>query len=288
MTAGIAVPTQARPLPAAEPFLVARGLVKHFGHVTALDGADFDLAAGEVLALVGDNGAGKSTLIKALSGALVPDAGHIVLDGRPVVFQSPGDARRNGIETVYQDLAVSPALDVVGNMFLGREIRRPGPLGAIFRALDHRAMRDATISHLADLGISLKSVAQPVETLSGGQRQAVAVARAAAWGHRVIIMDEPTAALGVKQSGQVLGLIHRIRDRGMSVVLISHNMPQVFEVADRIMVLRLGRRAAVLRPSETTMAEVVSIMVGAVPAPVDGEPAAPPTTDPPSTSAPRA
>lgn len=252
------------------PFLVARGLVKHFGHVTALDGADFDLAAGEVVALIGDNGAGKSTLVKMLAGALAPDEGEISLDGGVVHLRTPAEARRCGIETVYQDLAVAPALDVVANMFLGRELRRPGPLGSVFRVLDHGAMREAARGHLRDLGISLKSVTQSVETLSGGQRQAVAVARAAAWGRRVIILDEPTAALGVKQSGQVLDLVRRIRDRGLSVVLISHNMPHVFDVADRIAIMRLGRRVAVLRPADTTMADVVSIMVGAVavPAPV--------------------
>jgi fructose transport system ATP-binding protein len=252
--------------PAPEPFLVARGLTKRFGHVTALDGADFDLLAGEVLGLIGDNGAGKSTLIKILSGALQPDEGSFSLDGHEVTFHSPSDARKAGIETVYQDLAVSPALDVATNMFLGREIRRPGLAGSLLHMIDHRAMREETRQHLVDLGITLYSVTQQVETLSGGQRQALAVARAAAWGRRVIIMDEPTAALGVKQSRQVLDLVRRIRDRGLSIVLISHSMPDVFAVADRIAIMRLGRRVAVVRPAETPMTEVVSIMVGAMPA----------------------
>ena len=175
----------------------------------------------------------------------------------------PPDARRAGIETVYQDLAVSPALDVVTNMFLGREIRRAGPAGSLLRMIDHRAMREATQSHLVDLGIKLSSVNQSVETLSGGQRQALAVARAAAWGQRVIIMDEPTAALGVTQSRQVLDLVRRVRDRGQSVILISHSLPDVFGVADRLAIMRLGRRVADLPTAKTTMEEVVSIMVGA-------------------------
>lgn len=248
------------------PLLQARGLVKRYGHVSALDGADFDLLAGEVLAVVGDNGAGKSTLIKALAGAVVPDAGEILLDGRHVTFRSPLDARRAGIETVYQDLAMAPALDVTSNLFLGRERRRQDVIGWVFRKLDGKAMRTAAEAHLAGLGMTVGYVDQPVETLSGGQRQAVAVARASVWSRRVVIMDEPTAALGVKQAGQVLDLIRRTRDRGLAVVLISHNMPQAFEVADRISVMRLGRRVAVLRPRETSMVEVVAIITGAAPA----------------------
>jgi fructose transport system ATP-binding protein len=248
------------------PVLAARGLVKRFGHVTALDGSDFELFPGEVLAVVGDNGAGKSTLIKVLAGAITPDAGELTMDGVRVSFKSPLDARRHGIETVFQDLAVAPALDISTNIFLGREIRAGGILGAVFRRLDKKAMRAQSASALRNLGITTaRSVAQPVETLSGGQRQAVAVARAAAWGKRVIILDEPTAALGVRESGQVLELIRRVRDHGLPVVLISHNMPQIFEVADRIHIHRLGRRIAVVRPQESTMAEVVSIMTGALP-----------------------
>jgi fructose transport system ATP-binding protein len=247
-----------------EPVLAARGLTKRYGQVTALDGADFELLPGEVLAVIGDNGAGKSTLIKALTGAIQPDSGELRLDGKPVRFRTPLEARRHGIETVYQDLAVAPALDIASNLFLGRELRRKGVLGRVFRMLDKRGMRQQAANHMAELGIGLRSLTQPVESLSGGQRQGVSVARAAAWARHVVIMDEPTAALGVKESGQVLDLIRRVRDRGLPVVLISHNMPQVFEIADRIHVQRLGRRVAVVRPSERSMAEVVAIMTGAV------------------------
>lgn len=244
--------------------LEAKGLVKRYGGVTALDGADFELRAGEILAVVGDNGAGKSSLIRALSGALVPDAGEVRLDGRPVRFRGPLDARRAGIETVYQELAVAPAMTVAENLFLGREPRRRGPLGAVLRMVDWGRMVRESAAHLANLGIEVRSPTQPVETLSGGQRQAVAVARAAAFARHVVIMDEPTAALGVRQSGMVLDLIRRVRDRGLAVVLISHDMPHVFELADRIHVARLGRRAAVLDPKAVTMADVVAVMTGAV------------------------
>jgi fructose transport system ATP-binding protein len=244
--------------------LQARGLVKRYGHVTALDGADFDLRAGEILAVVGDNGAGKSSLIKALSGALAPDAGEIRLDGRPVRFRSPMDARRAGIETVYQDLAVAPALTIAENLFLGREPRRPGVLGSVLRMVDRPRMLRESAAHLEALKIGVGSMAQPVETLSGGQRQAVAVARSAAFARHVVIMDEPTAALGVKESGMVLELIRRVRDRGLPVVLISHDIPHVFEVADRIHVQRLGRRAAVLDPRHVSMSDTVALMTGAL------------------------
>jgi fructose transport system ATP-binding protein len=247
-----------------EPVLAASGLTKRYGQVTALDGADFELLPGEVLAVIGDNGAGKSTLIKALTGAIQPDAGEIRLDGAPVQFRTPLEARRHGIETVYQDLAVAPALDIASNLFLGRELRRKGVLGTVFRMLDKRGMRQQAAGHMAELGIGLRSLIQPVENLSGGQRQGVSVARAAAWARHVVIMDEPTAALGVKESGQVLDLIRRVRDRGLPVVLISHNMPHVFEIADRIHVQRLGRRVAVVKPDEHSMAEVVAIMTGAL------------------------
>ncbi|GAA3005952.1 ATP-binding cassette domain-containing protein [Streptosporangium longisporum] len=246
------------------PVLRARGLVKRYGHVTALDGVDFDLMPGEVLAVIGDNGAGKSSLIKALTGALQPDEGEILLDGRPVRFRDPLDARRHGIETVYQDLAVAASLDIASNMFLGREVRRPGLLGKVFRMLDHKRMREESARHMADLKIGLRSLTQPVETLSGGQRQGVAVARAVAWARHVVVMDEPTAALGVKESGQVLDMIRRVRDRGLPVILISHNMPHVFEIADRIHIQRLGRRVGLIRPDDHDMAEVVSIMTGAL------------------------
>jgi fructose transport system ATP-binding protein len=242
----------------------ARGLVKRYGHVTALDGADFDLRPGEVLAVIGDNGAGKSSLIRALSGALVPDAGEILLDGRPVHFRSPADARRAGIETVYQDLAVAPAATIAENPFLGRELRRPGFLGGVLRMLDRERMLRESAAHMRELQITVGSPTQAVETLSGGQRQGVAVARSAAFARHVIIMDEPTAALGVRESNTVLALIRRIRERGLPVVLISHDMPHVFEIADRIHVARLGRRAAVLDPKRISMSDAVAVMTGAL------------------------
>lgn len=246
------------------PVLQARGLVKRYGYVTALDGADFELYPGEILAVIGDNGAGKSTLIKALAGAIVPDEGEILLDGVPVHFRSPLDARRHGIETVYQDLAVAPALDIAENLFLGRELRRPGPLGFALRLLDKPKMRREATRHMSELKIGIRSMSQSVETLSGGQRQGVAVARSAAWARRLVIMDEPTAALGVRESGMVLDLIRRIKARGLPVILISHNMPHVFEVADRVHIQRLGRRVAVVAPHTHTMSEAVAIMTGAM------------------------
>ncbi len=246
-----------------EPILEARGLVKHFGHVVALDGADFELYPGEIVAIIGDNGAGKSTLIKSLSGALQPDDGEIRLDGERVRFRSPGDARRAGIETVYQDLAVAPSLDIASNIFLGREARWRGPLGLGLRLLDKRRMRREAAQHFAELQIGVQSIAQPVEDLSGGQRQGVAVARAAKWARRLAIMDEPTAALGVRETRQVLDLIQRVRERGLPVIIISHDMPHVFELADRILIMRLGKRVAVVTPQTHTMPEAVAIMTGA-------------------------
>jgi fructose transport system ATP-binding protein len=245
------------------PILEARGLVKRYGHVTAIDGADFDLYPGEILAVIGDNGAGKSSLIKALAGAVVPDEGEIRLDGQRVNFKSPLEARQAGIETVYQDLAVAPAMDIATNLFLGREQRRAGPLGSVLRMIDHKAMRREADRQMKSLQIGIRSMSQAVETLSGGQRQGVAVARAAAWARKLVIMDEPTAALGVRESGQVLELIKRVRDNGLPVILISHNMPHVFEIADRIHIHRLGRRVAVVDPKEYAMHEVVAIMTGA-------------------------
>lgn len=258
------------PVPAPTPVLSARGLVKRYGHVTAIDGADFELMPGEVLAVIGDNGAGKTSMIKALTGALVPDEGEVRLHGEPIRFSGPLDARRQGIETVYQDLAVAPSMDIAANMFLGREIRRSGPLGTVFRMLDKKAMRRASAEYMSELHIRLGSLSQAVETLSGGQRQAVAVARAAAWARSVVVMDEPTAALGVKESAQVLDLIRRVREKGIPVILISHNMPHVFEIADRIHVHRLGRREALISPEDYTMSEVVAIMTGALSVASDG------------------
>ncbi|PQA77118.1 ATP-binding cassette domain-containing protein [Rhodoferax sp. TS-BS-61-7] len=243
--------------------LKASGLVKRYGGVTALDGVDFELRAGEILAVIGDNGAGKSSLIKALSGAVVPDEGTMELDGQAVHFRSPIDARRHGIETVYQDLAVAPAMSIAENLFLGRELRRPGVLGSVFRSLDKKRMLDEAISRMNDLKVGIRSMTQAVETLSGGQRQCVAVARAAAFAQHVVIMDEPTAALGVKEGNMVLELIRRVRDKGLPVILISHNMPHVFEIADRIHIQRLGKRACVVNPKTISMSDTVAVMTGA-------------------------
>ncbi|GAB7006384.1 ATP-binding cassette domain-containing protein [Nocardioides sp. AN3] len=246
------------------PVLEARSLVKTFGRVVGLDGVDLSLYPGEVLAIIGDNGAGKSTLIKCLTGAYVPDAGDLLLDGKPVSFRRPQDAREAGIETVYQTLAVAPALDITSNLFLGREFRRKGALGSVLRMLDKRGMRESAEKSVADLGIgTIQNMGQAVETLSGGQRQAVAVARAAAFATKLVILDEPTAALGVKETGQVLKLIQEVKNRGLPVILISHNMPNVFEVADRIQIQRLGRSAGVITPQSHTMSEAVAIMTGA-------------------------
>jgi len=264
----LAAPVNAAPRggsqPDPTPVLEARGLVKTFGHVIGLAGVDLVLNAGEVLGIIGDNGAGKSTLIKCLTGALQPDRGEILLEGKPVSFKSPTDSRLAGIETVYQTLAVAPALDIASNMFLGREIRMRGPLGLVFRKLDTRGMRSQAREQLKKLGITtVQDITQRLETLSGGQRQAVAVARAAAFGSKVIILDEPTAALGVRESGQVLELIRELRRQGLPVILISHNMPHVFGVADRVHIQRLGRCVGVVTPATTTMEDAVAIMTGA-------------------------
>ena len=246
------------------PVLEARGLTKRFGNVTALENADFELLPGEILAVIGDNGAGKSSLIKCLCGAYSPDEGEILLDGEPVNFKSPLDAPDLGIETVYQNLAVSPGLDIAQNMYLGRELRKPGIVGSVFRLLDRSTMQAHARKQLSDLGLlTIQDIGQAVETLSGGQRQGVAVARAAAFATRVVIMDEPTAALGVKESRRVLELIKDVRERGLPIILISHNMPHVFEVADRIHIHRLGRRVAVVSPETTSMSDAVAIMTGA-------------------------
>jgi fructose transport system ATP-binding protein len=248
----------------AHPILSARGLVKRYGRVTALDNCDFDLMPGEILAVIGDNGAGKSSLIKALSGAIAVDEGDITLDGAPIRFASPLEARGAGIETVYQNLALSPALSIVENMFIGREIRRPGPLGQWLRMLDRPRMQAFAREKLSELGLTtIQNINQAVETLSGGQRQGVAVARAAAFGSKVVILDEPTAALGVKESRKVLELIQDVRGRGIPIILISHNMPHVFEVADRIHVHRLGRRLCVINPRDHSMSDAVAYMTGA-------------------------
>ncbi|MGR3501861.1 ATP-binding cassette domain-containing protein [Pseudaestuariivita sp.] len=251
-------------LSSAEPILKGRGLVKRYGKVTALDRCDFDLMPGEILAVIGDNGAGKSSLIKAVSGAVVPDEGEVFLDGKPVSFRSPIEARKAGIETVYQTLAMSPALSIADNMFMGREIRKPGWRGKVLRQLDRKEMERVARDKLSELGLmTIQNINQAVETLSGGQRQGVAVARAAAFGSKVIILDEPTAALGVKESRRVLELILDVKSRGIPIILISHNMPHVFEVADRIHVHRLGKRLCVIDPKEHSMSDAVAFMTGA-------------------------
>jgi len=252
------------PIQSGQPVLSARGLVKTFGRVIGLDGVNVDLYRGEVLAVIGDNGAGKSTLIKALTGALIPDAGEIYLDGQQVFFKRPQDAREAGIETVYQTLAVAPALDIASNLYLAREERRPGPLGSVLRMLDKGGMKERAGEAVRNLGIqTIQNMSVAVESLSGGQRQAVAVARAAAFGHRVVVLDEPTAALGVKESGMVLDMIKQLKSKGIGVILISHNMPHVWEVADRIHIARLGGSAGVITPQSHTMTDGVAIMTGA-------------------------
>jgi fructose transport system ATP-binding protein len=249
----------------APPRLVmqARGLVKRYGQVTALDGADFELRAGEIMAVIGDNGAGKSSLVKALSGAIIPDEGSVLLDGKLIHFKSPMDARREGIETVYQDLAVAPAMTIAENLFLGREIIKQSFLGRLLRIIDKKKMLEESIARMNDLKVGIRSMTQAVETLSGGQRQCVAVSRAAAFAEHVVILDEPTAALGVKEGNMVLELIRRVRDKGLPVILISHNMPHVFEIADRIHIARLGKRACIVNPKRISMSDTVAVMTGA-------------------------
>jgi simple sugar transport system ATP-binding protein len=245
----------------AVPLLEARGLVKKYGNVQALDGASFSAYPGEVVALIGDNGAGKSTLVKTLSGVIRPDSGQILVGGSPVSLGSPLDARSHGIETVYQDLALAPDLDAAANLHLGREIYRWWPP---LHVLNKTEMRRRAVAAFADLGVELPDVTAPVGTMSGGQRQSVAVARAVAYASRIIFMDEPTAALGVVQRERVLDNIRRVRDRGITVVLISHNMPEVLAVSDRVEVLRMGRRVARFITSQATVEQLVSAMTGAL------------------------
>jgi len=242
----------------------ARNLVKRYGHVTAIDHSDFELRKGEILAVIGDNGAGKSSIVKAICGATVPDEGEVLIEGKPVRFTSPMDARDMGIEIVYQTLAMSPALSIADNMFMGREIRKSGFMGKWMRQLDRPAMEKFARDKLTELGLmTVQSITQTVETLSGGQRQGVAVARAAAFATKFIIMDEPTAALGVKESGKVLELIQDVKARGIPIILISHNMPHVFEVADRIHIHRLGKRLCIIDPKNHSMSDAVAYMTGA-------------------------
>ncbi|MFD0981906.1 ATP-binding cassette domain-containing protein [Tropicimonas aquimaris] len=246
------------------PIVQGRNIVKRYGHVTAIDHSDFELRQGEILAVIGDNGAGKSSIVKAICGAVTPDEGEILIEGKPVRFTSPIEAREMGIEIVYQTLALSPALSIADNMFMGREIRKEGWMGKWFHMLDKKKMEDFARDKLTELGLmTVQSISQPVETLSGGQRQGVAVARAAAFATKFIIMDEPTAALGVKESRRVLELIQDVKARGIPIILISHNMPHVFEVADRIHIHRLGKRLCTIDPKDYTMSDAVAFMTGA-------------------------
>jgi len=248
---------------ATEPILEARDIVKTYGHVNALQGASFTVYPGEVVSLIGDNGAGKSTLTKVISGVVRPDRGELLFNGRPVEINSPAAAQQLGIETVYQDLALAPDLDGAANVYMGRELLKSGVLGRL-GVLDKRAMKVAAEKAFADLGVAVQDASAAVAYLSGGQRQGVAVARAASWASRVIIMDEPTAALGVVQTENVLNVIRRVRDKGVAVVLISHNMPDVLKVSDRIEVLRLGRRVATFSKGEATLTSLVGAMTGAI------------------------
>jgi simple sugar transport system ATP-binding protein len=250
-------------VPGGTPILEARDIVKTYGHVQALGGANFSVFSGEVVALIGDNGAGKSTLTKVISGVIRPDSGELLFDGRPAEIGSPAAAQELGIETVYQDLALAPDLDGAANVYMGRELLKPGLLGRL-GVLDKRAMKTGAEKAFGDLGVAVKDADAAVAYLSGGQRQGVAVARAASWASRVIIMDEPTAALGVVQTENVLNVIRRVRDSGVAVVLISHNMPDVLKVADRIEVLRLGQRVAIFRREEATLESLVGAMTGAL------------------------
>jgi simple sugar transport system ATP-binding protein len=245
------------------PVLEASHITKRYGAVEALRGASVTVMAGEVVGLMGDNGAGKSTLIKILSGVEAADGGQVRYKGRPAHLASPQDARDLGIETVFQDLALAPELDTPTNLYLGREIIRPG-LAGLLGFLDRRAMRRKAHEVLASLNVSIKDTGAPVATLSGGQQQSVAVARAVTWADELVIMDEPTAALGVPQTRAVLELIRTVRDSGRSVVLISHSLPDVFAVTDRIEVLRLGRRVARFQTADTNDQEVVAAMTGAL------------------------
>jgi ABC-type sugar transport system ATPase subunit len=247
--------------PALQPVLEARGINKHFGPVQALTNVDLSVFPGEVVALIGDNGAGKSTLINVLTGVLPLESGEIVFAGEQVRFSSPQEARAHGIETVYQDLAVAPHLDAVANIFLGRERRQSGLLGTA-GFLDNRRMRKETDEQLSRLKVRVPDLERRLVTLSGGQRQGVAVARAVMWASKVVIMDEPTAALGVAQTAKVLDLIRQVRDTGIPVVFISHNMPNVFQVADRIVVLRLGEVVTELDPKSATVEDAVAAMTG--------------------------
>jgi D-xylose transport system ATP-binding protein len=247
------------------PLLQLRGITKSFGSVQALTDVDFEVRRGEVMALVGDNGAGKSTLVKCVAGIHAPDSGEILFDGKPVHISSPKDASRLGIEVVYQDLALADNLDVVQNMFLGREER-----DWLWR-LKEPVMEQRTAETLRGLSVTtIRSIRQPVASLSGGQRQSVAVAKAVLWNSKLVILDEPTAALGVAQTRQVLELVKRLAEQGLAVVLISHNLHDIFEVATRITVLRLGRDVGVYEREQTTQQEVVQAITAGIPTKVAG------------------
>lgn len=245
------------------PILEARAISRSFGHVRALENADFDIYPGEVVALIGDNGAGKSTMVKALTGNLALDSGELFFEGRPVSITSPQQASELGMEVVYQDLALAPHLDPVQNMFLGRELPRPGILGR-FGFMDEKAMLASAKRSFAELGGTVRSFTAPIGSMSGGQRQQVAIARAISWADKIVFLDEPTAALGVVQTKNVLESIKRVRDKGIAVVLISHSMPHVIEVADRVQVMRLGTRVATYDASKTNVEQLVGAMTGAL------------------------
>lgn len=245
----------------SQPVVALRGVSKHFGGVTALDDVTLEVHQGEVVALVGDNGAGKSTIIRCIAGAHPPDKGSIEVEGRPVTIRQPSDAKMMGIEAVHQDLALADHLDVVANMFLGREIsRRIGPL----RVLDNRAMRDRAGQIISDFGINIPTLRAKVRHLSGGQRQGVAIGRAVGWGTKLVMMDEPTAALGVRETARVQQLIRSLADKGLAVLLVSHNLEQVFAISDRIYVLRRGRLAAERETASTSTEEIVGLITGAI------------------------
>lgn len=243
--------------PGLRPTLELLNITKRYGQVAALTDVNFSVTAGEIVALVGDNGAGKSTLVKAIAGAHRIDGGEIRIDGNSVTIGSPTDSTTLGIETVYQDLALCDNLDVTANLFLGRERRRVNSA-----LLDLEGMESQAKAIIADLAAHLPTLDKPVSALSGGQRQAIAVSRAALWGSRVVLLDEPTAALGVAQTAMVYKLVRGLRDRGLAVVVISHNMADVFAVADRIVVLRLGRNAGEFTPATTRPDEVVAAITG--------------------------
>ena len=241
--------------------LEARGIVRTYGQVVALDGCDFDVEAGEVTALIGDNGAGKSTLTKVLSGTEPAEEGTVTISGEEVRLHSPAQARALGIETVYQDLALCPHLDAVNNLFLGREVKARGLLG-VLGFMNRKEMRERSVEAFADLGAAVRTLSEPVGSMSGGQRQSIAVARAAAWASKIIFLDEPTAALGVVQTANVLDLIKRVRDKGIGVVFVSHSMPEVLDVADTVQVMRRGRRVATYRAADSSIEELVGAMTG--------------------------